>query len=93
MPDRRADLRVLLDRVANLLVENTPVGHDDDGVEGHEPFMLKTDQLMGQPGDRVALAAAGGVLDEVAFSRTVFRSIGEQMPHHIWTRSTQYSRS
>ena len=45
--------------------------------------MLQADQLMGQPGDRVALAAAGGVLDEVAFSRTIFRGIGEQVPHHV----------
>ncbi len=31
--DRRAYLRELLDRVADLLVEDAPIGDDDDGVE------------------------------------------------------------
>ena len=39
MPDRRADLGELLDRVADLLVEDAAVGDDDDRVE-HSHFVV-----------------------------------------------------
>src|SRR4051812_7862642 len=55
--DRRADLRELLDRVPDLLVEDPPVGDDDDGVENLAVFALEADELVREPGDRVRLAA------------------------------------
>ena len=88
-PDRSAcptvcaNLGVLLDGVAELPVKNAPVGHDNDGVEGHGPFMLQADQLMGQPSDRVALAATGGMLDEVALACTLLCDIGKQVSHDV----------
>ena len=83
MPDGRAHLGVLLDRVADLLVQDAAVGDDDDGVERDGSLMLQADQLMGQPGDRVALAAARGMLDEVTLPGAVLRHIGKQAPNHI----------
>ena len=64
--DRRADLGELLDGVRDLLVEDQAVGHHDDGVEHPLAVVLQADQLVGQPGDGVGLAAARRVLDEVA---------------------------
>lgn len=39
MPDSRTDLGKLLDRVADLFVEDAPVGHHDDRVE-HDLVIL-----------------------------------------------------
>ena len=63
--DRRSHLGELLDRLADLLVEDAAVGDDDDRVEDFLVVLLQADELMGQPGDRVRLAAAGRVLDQV----------------------------
>ena len=41
MADRRADLGELLDRVADLLVEDASVGDDDDRVEDRRPSSLR----------------------------------------------------
>ena len=38
---------------------------------------------MGQPGDGVALAAARGVLDQVALAGAAVSSVGKQSAHHI----------
>ena len=38
---------------------------------------------MGQPGDRVALAATGGVLDQIAAAGAVLSGISEQATHHL----------
>ena len=62
----------LVDRVLELLIEHDAVGDHDHAVEdalvgrvmqGREP--------MGEPADRVALAAARGVLDEVVVARAL----------------------
>ncbi len=45
--------------------------------------LLEADQLVGEPGDRVRLAAAGRVLDQVALPGAVRRGVGEQLPHHV----------
>ena len=59
LPHGRADLGVPLDRVADLPVEEEPVGDDDDGVEDRGAVLRKPepepDQLMREPGDGVAL--------------------------------------
>ncbi len=57
------DLGKLLDCVADLPVEHPPVGNYDDGVEDGLAFPLQTDELVGEPGDGVALAAACRMLD------------------------------
>ena len=71
MADGRAHLGELLDRVPDLLVEDAPVGDDDDRVEDGRRSFSQADELMGEPGDRVRLAAAGRVLDQVAPARAV----------------------
>ena len=45
--------------------------------------LREPDQLMREPGDGVALAAACGVLDEVAPARAVRGGVGEQPAHHV----------
>ena len=83
MSDDRCHLSELLDRVPDLLVEQPPIGHDDCGVECQAPRMLQTDQLMREPGDGVALAAAGRVLDQVAPPDTVTPGVAQQFPHDV----------
>ena len=80
---RRADLCVLPDRVADLPVEDAPVGDHDDRVEDRGVVLRQRDQLVGQPGDGVALAAARRVLDQVAPASPVRPGVGQQPAHHI----------
>ena len=49
--NRRADLRELFYRVANLLVENATVGDDNDGVEHGGIVFAEADELMCEPGE------------------------------------------
>jgi hypothetical protein len=49
--DRRADLGKLLDCVSNLLVENTTIRDDNDGIEDRPVVLLKSDKLVREPGD------------------------------------------
>ena len=79
----RADLGVLPDGRVDLPVEDTPVGDHDDGIEDRRTVLREPDQLMRQPGDRVALAAARRVLDQVAPARAVLADIGKQPAHHV----------
>ena len=83
MTHRRADLGVLLDGVADLLIEDAPVGDHDDGIEDRSAVLREPDQLVRQPGDGVALAAAGRVLDQVAPSHAAQPSVDEQPAHHL----------
>ena len=79
----RADLGVLPDGVLYLPVEDEPVCDDDDRVEHGSVVPLKADELVSQPSDGVALAAARRVLDQVAAPRPVLRGVGEQSAHHV----------
>ena len=81
--DRRPHLRVLPDRVPDLTVEDDPVGDHDDRVEDRRVVPGQPDQLVGQPGDGVALAAARRVLDQVAPARAVLAAIGQQTADHV----------
>ncbi len=54
MADGGRHLGELLDRVADLLVQDAPVGDDDDRVEDRLAVLLQADELVGQPGDGVA---------------------------------------
>ena len=83
MADDGADLGELFDRVLDLAVEEDAVGDDDDRVEQRAALLLDADQLVGQPGDRVGLAAAGRVLDEVAFADAGGGDVGQQLAHDV----------
>ena len=72
----------LVDRVLELLIEHDAIRDHDHAVEdalvgavvqGREP--------MGKPSDGVALAAAGGVLDEVVVSRALPACGVHEQPH------------
>ena len=74
----------LVDGVLELLIEHDPIRDHDHGVEdtlvvgvvqGREP--------MGQPPDGVALAAAGGVLDEVVVARALPARRVHEHPHRL----------
>jgi hypothetical protein len=81
--DGRAHLRELPDGVTNLLIEVGPVRYHDNGVEGRRAIAGDADELVSEPSDRVRLAAAGRMLDEIPFSRAVLSGAGEQPPHHV----------
>ena len=65
MADDGADLGELPDGVANLPVKDPAVGDDDNCVEERFAFLFQADQLVSQPCDRVGLAAAGRMLNEI----------------------------
>ena len=81
--DRGAHLGELLDRVPDLLVEDAPVGDDDDRVEDRRVVLRQADQLVREPGDGVGLAAARRVLDQVAPARAVLPRVGQELAHHV----------
>ena len=83
VPHGGGDLRVLPDRVVDLLIKDDPVGDDDDRVEDGCVVLREADQLVGQPGDGVALAAARRVLDQVASASPVSCGVGQQTAHHV----------
>jgi hypothetical protein len=56
MANGHPDLRELLDRVADLLIENAAIGHHNHGIEYLAGLMRETNKLMRQPGYRVRLA-------------------------------------
>ena len=45
--------------------------------------LAQADELVGQPGDGVGLAAAGRVLDQVALARAVLPGVGQELAHHV----------
>ena len=68
---------------SNLLVQHLPVGDHDDRVEPRLAAVLQADELMRQPGDGVALAAAGRVLDQIPFADAAGLGIGQELAHHV----------
>jgi len=90
VPNDGRNLGKLLDRVANLLIQHAPVGHDDDGVEDarssgglYSFFSFQVSELVSQPGDGVAFAAARRVLDEIAMTDALFPGGGEELAHDV----------
>ena len=69
--------------VLDLLVENPPVGDDDDRVEDFLPIFADADKLVGQPRDGIRLPAAGGMLDQILSSGAAPCDIGQQPAHDI----------
>ena len=74
----------LVNGVLKLLVEDNPVGDHDDRVENLLViFGVKAGEPMGQPGNGVGLAAAGGVLNQVVGSGAALAGVGHEFPHAI----------
>lgn len=60
----------LVDVVLELLVEHHAIGNDDDAVEDAPvTFVVQRGEAVREPRNRVALSAAGRVLDEVVVPR------------------------
>ena len=53
VPDGRTDFEEILDRLMQLAVENSAVGHHDDRFEHGLVVGLQPDQLMREPRDRI----------------------------------------
>ncbi len=81
--DNIAHLGEALDRLADLLVEDAPVGDDDDRVKNFLAVLARADELVRQPRDAIGLAAARRVLDEVTLARALLPHIGQELPHHV----------
>lgn len=73
----------LLDRIADLAVQDAAVGDNDNRVKDRCARPGEPDELVSQPGDGIALAAAGGVLDEIAFADRIGGGIGQQLVHDV----------
>ncbi len=83
MPDRGGDLRKLFDGVPDLLVEHAPIRDNDNRAEDFLAPLVQSDKLMSEPGDRIALAAACGMLYEVAAPSSASTRIAEEFSHDI----------
>src|SRR5262249_42448085 len=83
MPDGRAHLHELLDRRLQLIVQNPPVRHDDERIEGVAIVDLDPDELMRQPRDGLRFAAAGRMLDQITPPDAALRYISQKLPHAI----------
>ena len=89
MTDGRSDLGELLDRVSYLLIENAAIGHYDDGIENLTVIGRQSDQLVRQPGDRVRLTRAGGVLNQHPSAGTLRLRVSEQPSNDIKLMKTR----
>ena len=74
----------LPDGLLELAVEQPPVGHDDNRVEDAPVIpIVQHRELVGQPGDGEALAAAGRVLDQVAPAGAVVSCVAHKAAHAV----------
>ena len=80
-PERLLELG---DGALKLAVQHAAVRDDDDGIE-HRAIIgvVQRGELVREPRDRVALAAPGGVLDQVALPRPVVPGVGHHAPDGI----------
>ena len=76
-------LHKLLDVITNLLVQNTTVGNNQYGVNHRMTVLLQSNQLVGQPRDRIRLTGASTVLNQITLADTVFLYISQQFFHAI----------
>ena len=77
--DHAEGLLELPDGALELAVEHAPVGHHHDRIED-PPVVLVVQhgELVGEPGDGEALAAAGRVLDQVALAGAVVAGVADE---------------
>ncbi len=82
--DHAEGLLELPDGALELAVEHAPVGHHDDRVEDAPvATVMQHRELVGEPGDGEALAAAGRVLDQVALAGAVVSSVAHEPAHAV----------
>jgi hypothetical protein len=74
----------LTDRALELPVENPPIGDDHDRVE-HAPVaeVVEGRELVSEPGNREALAAPGGMLDEVALTGSILPGVSDELADRV----------
>ena len=78
-----ANLGELLDGVPYLLVQYPAVRDDDGRVEERLAVLLQPNELVSQPSDRVGLATARRVLDEILGAHSPAGRVGQQLAHHV----------
>ena len=83
MADDGFHLGELPDRVTDLPVEHQPVGDNDDGVESRFAACFQFDHLVGEPGNRVALARSRRMLDQVALACAGSLHVRQQLANHV----------
>ena len=72
----------LVDRVLQLLVEHAAVGNDHDRIEDHLVLVVvQAGEPVSEPGDGVALAAAGRVHDQVVVPGLLVLAAASELPH------------
>ncbi len=82
--DHARYLLELADGVLQLPIEHAAVGDDDDRTEDALILVVvQGRQPVRQPGDGVALTAAGAVLDEIVLPRAVRAGVRHQFLHRI----------
>jgi hypothetical protein len=85
--DRLNDARLVLKLVNGVLklpVEHPAVGDDDHAVENFAVrAVMDACKTVGEPGDGVALAAAGAVLDQVIASRAAAAHVVGELSHRV----------
>ena len=73
----------LFDGVFDLLVQHQAIRYDNHRIENSLAPLLQPHQLMGQPRNRVAFAAARRMLDQIALAHPLGLYVGQQTPHHL----------
>jgi hypothetical protein len=66
-----------------LLVEDAPIGHDDDRIERLPLIRCQDDQLVSEPGDRIRFPRPRGMLNEIPAARALYAGIGQQLAHDV----------
>ena len=67
----------------DLVIQDAPVGDDDNRVERRMAVLAKANKLVGEPRDGIRFPAARGVLDQITLASPNPRHVGEQAPHHF----------
>ena len=94
---RRSDdvlhLGEILDVLAQLLVQQAAVGHDDHAIEQRRIQRLRAgqigllgiafNQLVGGPGNRIGFSRSGGVLNQVTLAYPMRSGMGQQLAYHV----------
>ena len=82
--DHTEGLLELPDGLLELAIEHSPVGHHDHRVEDAPVVeVMQHRELVGEPGDRVALAAAGRMLDQVSLAGAVVTRVADEPAHAV----------
>ena len=83
MAHDRANLGEVLDGVPYLLVQYLAVRDDDGRIEERLAVLLQPDELVGQPRDRVRLAATRRVLNQILRADSPGGCVSQEPTHHV----------